>query len=147
VRDRIPPFYPQMNLKFLHSFNIVSHNIRMCVFNFLQEASSPLKSGIKASTIILSQGFLSLLCNWQMPCTTSSRSSLSTECKNGVFQAHIFHRCAILAGSESQEVRFFSFLTAQNLQFLVQTEPSIIKVQYPAPHSPMLGILPQYIQC
>src|SRR5919107_65802 len=111
---------------------------------FIIESSSPLKSGMSDSTIILwHRSFIDLIVLAMCSAPPSSKSSLQTEVITTYLNPHSLIALATLSGSPaSSKTTGLPLLTAQNLHPLVHMSPMIIIVAVPVPqHSDMLGHL------
>src|SRR5918999_2228453 len=110
---------------------------------FIIEPSSPLKSGISDSTIIVGhRSFIALIVLAMCSAPPSSRSSLHTEVITTYLNPHFLIALATLSGSYGSRYSGLPLVTEQNLHPLVHTSPMIIMVAVPPPqHSPMLGHL------
>src|ERR687889_2818844 len=111
---------------------------------FFIEPSSPLKSGISDSAIIVGhKSFIALIVLAMCSAPPSSKSSLHTEVITTYLNPHSLIALATLSGSPaSSKTTGLPLLTAQNLHPLVHMSPMIIIVAVPVlQHCGMLGHL------
>src|SRR5919107_6111965 len=107
------------------------------------ELSSPLKSGISDSTIVVGhKSLIALIVLAICSAPPSSKSSLHTEVITTYLKPHSLIALATLSGSPASSKNGLPLLTAQNLQPRVHMSPMIIIVAVPVPqHSDILGHL------
>src|SRR5215213_423939 len=105
------------------------------------ELSSPLKSGISDSTIVVGhKSLIALIVLAICSAPPSCRSSLHTDVITTYLKPHSLIALATLSGSSGSRYSGLPLTTEQNLHPLVHASPMIIMVAVPPPqHSPMFG--------